>query len=101
MSQKTNQSTEIEEDKGEIVPILQASDFTTREGASPLYASNVSCNPVLYRGDVEIGSLQQDPSSVNAEEKCEVAATQLNSSHVTPPNASMNTSNADPDDTSI
>ena len=89
-----------EEKKCEIVPTsLRTSDFTTRQGSS-MYASNVSFNSVSQE-DVEIGSLQQDHSSVKEEAKCEVSASQPSSSRAMPPNAPMNTSNTsnpDPDD---
>ena len=65
-----------------------------------MYASNVSFNSVSQE-DVEIGSLQQDHSSVKEEAKCEVSASQPSSSRAMPPNAPMNTSNTsnpDPDD---
>ena len=41
---KMKRSPEIEEEKCEIVPSLQPSDFTTAQGSS-MYASNVSYNP--------------------------------------------------------
>ena len=80
-NKKTKRSSEVEREKCEIVPSLQKLHLSQLLKVHQcMYASNVSYYPVSL-GDDETGSLQQQHSSVKEEEKCEVAASQLNSSH--------------------